>query len=75
MHVSRKRSPLSPTNPIMLGGTVLEVVSTFKYLGLLISSDRSWSNHIKDICSKSRKILGPTNKSVYVEWFEGPTKG
>jgi len=58
MHVSRKRSPLSPTNPIMLGGTVLEVVSTFKYLGLLISSNMSWSNHIKDICSKARKILG-----------------
>jgi len=35
MHVSRKRSLLSPTNPIMLSGTVLEVVSTFKYLGFL----------------------------------------
>jgi len=61
MHVS----PLSPTNPIMLGGTVLEVVSTFKYLGLLISSDMSWSNHIKDICSKARKILGLLYRRYY----------
>jgi len=45
MHVSHKRSPVFPTIPIMLNGTVLEMVSTFKYLGLLISSDLSWTPH------------------------------
>jgi len=47
MYVSHKRSPVFPTTPIMLNGTVLEMVSTFKYLGLLISisSDLLWTPH------------------------------
>ena len=58
MHISRKRSPLSPSTPIMLNGSILEVVTTYKYLGLLISADLSWSDHIQSTCSKARKILG-----------------
>jgi len=58
MHISRKKSPVLPTTPITLNGTVLETVNTFKYLGLLISSDLSWTPHIQNICSKARKIFG-----------------
>jgi len=65
MHVSHKRSPVFPTTPIMLNGTVLEMVSTFKYLGLLISSDLSWTPHIQNICSKARKILGLLYRQYY----------
>ena len=65
MHVSWKRSPLSPSTPIMLNGSALESVNTFKYLGLLISSNLSWSNHIQSICSKARKILGLLYRKYY----------
>ena len=65
MHVSRKRSPLSPIIPITLNGSVLETVDTFKYLGLLISSDLSWTNHIENICSKARKHLGLLYRRYY----------
>ena len=65
MHVSRKRSPLSPIIPITLNGSVLETVDTFKYLGLLISSDLSWTNHIENICSKARKLLGLLYRRYY----------
>ena len=49
MHISHIRSPVLPTTPITLNGTVLETVNTFKYLGLLISSDLSWIPHIQNI--------------------------
>ena len=65
--MSHVRGPHYPpqTQLCLVHGTVLEVVSTFKYLGLLISSDMSWSNHIKDICSKARKILGLLYRRYY----------
>lgn len=40
----------------MLSGIVLEVDTTFKYLGLLISSDMSRSKHFQN---KARKIVCP----------------
>jgi len=35
----------------------LETVTTFKYLGVLMSSNLQWSPHIQDVCSKARKII------------------
>ena len=57
MVVSQKRCPSAPVR-LMLGGTEMEKVDCFKYLGLLLSSHLSFSKHIESICSKSRKIIG-----------------
>ena len=57
MVVSRKRCPSDPVS-VMLRGTEMEKVDCFKYLGLLLSSDMSFSNHVESICSKARKITG-----------------
>ncbi len=35
------------------------------YLGLLISSDFSWSGHIDNICSKAKRILGLLYRRFY----------
>ena len=43
---------------IFLNGKPLECVKQFKYLGLWISDDLSWSYHIKAVCSKARHMLG-----------------
>ena len=43
---------------LMLAGTEMEKVDCFKYLGLLLSSDVSFSKHIESISSKARKITG-----------------
>ena len=57
MLITRKKRPLN-TPAILINGIPLDMVDSYKYLGLLISSDLSWSHHIDSICSKARKILG-----------------
>ena len=59
MLITRKKRP-RPMHPpaILINGTPLDMVDSYKYLGLLISSDLTWSHHIDSICSKARKILG-----------------
>jgi len=49
-----------PSVPVclVLGGTEMEKVDFFKYLGLLLSSEMLFSKHIESICSKAHKITG-----------------
>ena len=54
MLISRKRVP---SHPFLLNGMLLEQVETFKYLGVLLSSDLSWYSHISSICTKVKKLL------------------
>ena len=37
----------------------------FKYLGVLLTNNLSWSNHISELCSKARKILGLLYRQFY----------
>ena len=52
MLISRKNFQLYHVN-----GSVLESVSSYRYLGVLISSDLSLSNHIRDIARKQVGLL------------------
>ena len=43
---------------ITISQSPIERVSSFRYLGIILSSSLSWSPHISFVCNKSRKILG-----------------
>ena len=43
----------------------LDRVSSFRYLGVLLTPSLSWSNHITTICSKARKLLGLIFRHFY----------
>ena len=65
MMLSRKRFPTTPLHPLMLSGLHLNEVECFKYLGVLLSSDLSWTPHITSVCSKAKKILGLLYRRFY----------
>ena len=58
MILSRKRSPAAHSLTLLLGQSAPEEVATFRYLGVLIRNNLSWSDHIAGTCVRARKILG-----------------
>ena len=54
--ISRKRSPLSPEHPLRLFGCPTQSVNCYKYLGLLITNNLTWSAHVRD-CSFTESTL------------------
>ena len=58
MIISRKKQYSVAPAQLLLNNLPLEQVSTFKYLGVLLNNDMSWSPHISAICSKAHKVIG-----------------
>ena len=67
MLLSRRRLPLTSASILHLCGSVLEQVQSFKYLGILITTILSWSDHIDGMCRKARRVLG----LIYRQFFGG----
>ena len=65
MIVSRRRTTSTPSSPLLLEGHPLDQVKMFKYLGVLLSHDLSWGEHVQSVCSKARKILGLLYRRFY----------
>lgn len=58
MNMSRKRSPRYATLDYHLGGDCLQVATVTKDLGVSISNDLSWADHIHQMCAKANRTLG-----------------
>ncbi len=52
-----EREHLLPYTPLMISGTPVERVSSFKYLGVNISEDLTWTTHIQTQVKKARQRL------------------
>ena len=57
MVISRKRQINSLTTlsqpPLQIKGIIMEQVDSYKYLGIWITANLSWSKHISDVCRKA----------------------
>ena len=62
--VSRKHSYLSGQS-INVFGQILEKVESYKYLGVIINSTLTWSDHISRVCSRARQQLGLLYRQFY----------
>ena len=43
----------------------MEKVNSYKYLGVTLTSDLTWSHHIRNITAKSRRLVGLLYRQFY----------
>ncbi len=65
MIISRKKAPTLWESPLQLLGSDLERVDCYKYLGILLTCDLSWSSHISNICAKAHHVLDLLYRRFY----------
>ena len=65
MVISRLRKKSVSVPLLSLNGQPMERVSSYKYLGITITEDLSWSTHINEISRKSRKQIGMLYRQFY----------
>ena len=63
MLLSRKKSSTHVT--LSVSGLQLEQVSSYTYLGFLVTSNLSWSPHIQHLCTRARRQLGIIYRQFY----------
>ena len=65
MLISRKRSAEQMVPPIYVQGTPLPYVTSVKYLGVLLTTNLSWSEHVSALNAKARKLIGVMFRKFY----------
>ena len=56
MLISRKRNP--PNLNLNIDGVNIKQVQHFRLLGVIISNDLTWSEHIATVCGKAKRLIG-----------------
>ena len=65
MIITRERAPTLPLIPLYLHNTPMERVASYKYLGLLLTDNLSWSLHTANVYTKAMKVLGLLYRRFY----------
>lgn len=65
-HMAFSMLSSTPKNAYAVNGTVIENVTTFKYLGVFLTCDLSWRTHIEYITNKALRKLGFLKRSLYL---------
>ena len=65
MLISHKRHKTTSPTALTIASHQIDKVESFKYLGLLFTSDLSWSKHITSVCNKARRLLGLLYRRFY----------
>ena len=61
--ISRKRD--STKTSYFLGNKLLAESDSFSYLGVTVSSDLRWNDHVKSICAKASRTLNFIRRNIY----------
>ena len=70
---SRRKQPHLPPTRLFIGRDVLEQVDSYHYLGVLVTSKLSWTDHINHICSKARKLVVGMLCRQFYSWADTST--
>ena len=65
MVLSRKKKPTVPSTPLLLNGQPLAHVTSTKYLGVILTNNLTWSEHVNSVCTKATRILGLIFRKYY----------
>ena len=71
MVISRLRNRAIEPPSLMLNDQQVERVAQYKYLGVTITDDLSWTAHVNIIASKARKLTGLLYRQFY-RWSSSP---
>ena len=74
MIVSLKKMSTLSENPLQLLRNEFERVNCYKYLGVLLTNDLSWSSHVGNKCIKARRVLGLLYRRFYGSTSQGSLK-
>lgn len=69
---SRKKHPCIPLLGLSLGTEIMERVESYRYLGVHVTSNLTWTEHISQICTKARKLVGMLYRR-YSKWADTDT--
>ena len=67
MLFSRLQKPNTNLN-LVFDGHPVEVVQSYKYLGIIFDTRLSWKHHIKYVCAKAKKMLIKINAVSNIKW-------